>query len=164
MVKFGEDGRLGVYTAAVEYGQGLVNMAAQIAAEELGVPLAQVDVVWGDTESGLEAGSTSASRQTYFTGNAVRIAASELRGQVLDIAGKMLHVHPNELVLADGNVIGRFDPSLKRPIAEVVEAGRKRGHSLEASGIFKPRTVCEDFGTGQSPLAFDDESTPVQIR
>jgi CO/xanthine dehydrogenase Mo-binding subunit len=154
MVKFEKNGRLGVYTAAVEYGQGLVNMAAQIAAEELGVPLAQVDVVWGDTESGLEAGSTSASRQTYFTGNAVRIAASELRGQVLDIAGKMLHVHPNELVLADGNVIGRFDPSLKRPIAEVVEAGRKRGHSLEASGIFKPRTVCEDFGTGQSPLAF----------
>ncbi|MBN2560767.1 MAG: xanthine dehydrogenase family protein molybdopterin-binding subunit [Phycisphaerae bacterium] len=153
-VKFEDDGRLCVYTGGVEYGQGLVNVVSQIAAEELGLPLARVDVVWGDTGRTLESGSTSATRQTYFTGNAVRIAASELREQVLDIAGKMLHVHPHELELADRKVAGRFDSSLVLPIEEAVEAGRKRGHSLEGSGIFKPRTVCEDFDTGQSPRAF----------
>lgn len=153
-VRFNQGNRLEVLTGGVEYGQGLLNVVAQLAAEELGMPMTQVDVVWADTQRTLEAGSTSASRQTYFTGNAVRIAASELREQVLDIAGQMLHVHPHELTLSNGRVLGRFDASLNAAITEVVEAGRKRRHSLEASGIFKPRTVCEDFETGQSPLAF----------
>jgi len=153
-VKFEKDGRLGVYTGGVEYGQGLVNVVGQIAAEALGLPLSQVDVVWGDTGRTQESGSTSATRQTYFTGNAVKIAASELREQLLDIAGKTLHVHPHELHLVDGKVAGRFDPSLELPVSEAIEAGRRRGYSLKGSGIFKPRTVCEDFDTGQSHRAF----------
>jgi CO/xanthine dehydrogenase Mo-binding subunit len=179
-VKFGKDGRLGVYTGGVEFGQGLLNVVGQIAAEELGLPLSQVDVIWGDSR-GAESGSTSATRQTYFTGNAVRIAASELREQVLDIAGKMLKVHPHELRLAAGKVVGkaagaripsrtcrnvetakrrkpkaesRNPKSTILAVEEVVAAGRERGYSLEGTGIFKPRTVCEDFETGQSPRAF----------
>lgn len=154
VVKFGAGGRLEVYTGGVEYGQGLLNMAGQVAAEELGVPFGQVEVIWADTGRTLESGSSSATRQTYFTGNAVKIAASELREQVLDIAGKMLHVHPHELDLHDGKVVGRFERSIVLPMAQVIEEGRKRKYSLEASGIFKPRTVCEDFETGQSPRSF----------
>ena len=153
-VRFSKDNRLEVLTGGVEYGQGLVNVVAQIAAEALGVPIAQVDVVWADTGRTLESGSSSASRQTYFTGNAVRLAAGELREQVLDIAGQILSVHPSELNLVDGEIVGRFDPALKAPLAKVLAAGRRRRHSLEGSGIFKPRTVCEDFETGQSQLAF----------
>ena len=153
-VKFNAAGRVEVYTGGVEYGQGLLNMAAQITAEELGVPLSQVDVIWADTGRTLESGSSSATRQTYFTGNAVKIAASELREQVLDIAGKLLHVHPHELDLHEGKAKGRFNPELVVPIKQIVEEGRKRQYSLEANGIFKPRTVCEDYDTGQSPRSF----------
>ncbi|HVP11603.1 MAG TPA: xanthine dehydrogenase family protein molybdopterin-binding subunit [Phycisphaerae bacterium] len=153
-VKFSSNDRLEVWTGGVEYGQGLLNMVGQIAAEELGVPMSQVDVVWADTARTKEAGSTSATRQTYFTGNAVKIAACELRDQVLDIAGKILHVHPNELDLKRGKAIGRFNQDLEAPLADILAAGRKRGYSLEGNGIFRPRTVCEDFDTGQSPLAF----------
>jgi CO/xanthine dehydrogenase Mo-binding subunit len=153
-VKFGKEDRLEVWTGGVEYGQGLLNVVAQIAAEEVGVPMSRVDVIWADTGRTLEAGSTSATRQTYFTGNAVKIAASELREQLLDIAGKMLRVHPHELDLKDGKAIGRFDPDLQLALPAILAAGRKRGFSLEGAGIFKPRTVCEDFETGQSPRAF----------
>lgn len=153
-VKFAETGRLEVYTGGVEYGQGLLNMVAQIAAEELGVPATQVDVIWADTERTQESGSSSATRQTYFTGGAVKIAASELREQVLDIAAKLLKVHPHELELHDGRAVGRFDRKLELSIADILTAGRKRGYTLESSGIFKPRTVCEDFETGQSPRSF----------
>jgi len=153
-VKFNAAGRVEVYTGAVEYGQGLLNMAAQITAEELGVPFSQVDVIWADTGRTQESGSSSATRQTYFTGNAVKIAASELREQVLDIAGKLLNVHPHELDLHDGKAVGRFDPALVAPIAQIVAEGRKREYPLEANGIFKPRTVCEDYETGQSPRSF----------
>lgn len=154
IVKFNAAGRLEVYTGGVEYGQGLLNMAGQIAAEELGVPFSQVDVIWADTGRTLESGSSSATRQTYFTGNAVRIAASELREQVLDIAGKLLAVHPHELDLHDGKVVGRYNGKLVIPIEKVLEEGRKRKYSLEATGIFKPRTVCENYDTGQSPRSF----------
>ena len=153
-VRFNAEGRLEVYTGGVEYGQGLLNMAGQIAAEELGMPFEQVDVVWADTGRTQESGSSSATRQTYFTGNAVKIAASELREEVLDIAGKLLNVHPHELDLTDGDIKGRFDPSIVLPIGNILKAGRERGYELEGTGIFKPRTVCEDFDTGQSPRAF----------
>lgn len=153
-VKFSKTGRLEVYTGGVEYGQGLLNVVAQIAAEDLGMPMSELDVIWADTGRTRESGSSSATRQTYFTGNAVKIAASELREEVLDIAGKMLHVHPHELDLRDGKIVGRFDATLECAIREVVEAGFKRGYKLEGEGIFKPRTVCEDFETGQSPRSF----------
>jgi len=153
-VRFNEAGRVEVYTGGVEYGQGLLNMAGQIAAEELGMPMAQVEVIWADTGRTYESGSSSATRQTYFTGNAVRIAASELREEVLDIAGRLLKVHPHELDIRDGRIIGRFDAALGASLADVLAAGRQRGYRLEASGIFKPRTVCEDYETGQSPRSF----------
>jgi len=154
VVRFTQEGRLEVATGGVEYGQGLLNMAGQIAAEELGVPMERVDVVWADTGRTLESGSSSATRQTYFTGNAVKIAASELREQVLDIASKLLHVHPHELDMRDGRIVGRFDSALNEELERVLSAGRERGHSLSAEGIFKPRTVCEDYDTGQSPRSF----------
>ncbi|MCK6455190.1 MAG: xanthine dehydrogenase family protein molybdopterin-binding subunit [Phycisphaerae bacterium] len=149
-----DQGRIQVFTGGVEYGQGLITMAAQVAAEELGVSVRETDVVWADTEQTFESGSSSATRQTYFTGNAIRLAASELKEQLLDIASKLLGVHPHELELRDGCVVGRFDPARSVPLAEVVAQGRARGYSLEATALFKPRTVCEDFDTGQSPRAF----------
>ena len=179
-VRFSKQDRLEVYTGGVEYGQGLLNMVGQIAAEELGLTMNDVDVVWADTGKTQESGSSSATRQTFFTGNAVKIAASELREEVLDIAGKLLHVHPHELDIvnglssheaafgegdasekcrraandADARIVGRFDPHLVVPLKDVLKAGRDRGYALERSGIFKPRTVCEDFDTGQSPRSF----------
>lgn len=153
-VKFAANGRLEVYTGGVEYGQGLITIMAQIAAEELGLTTNEVDVVWADTGRTQESGSSSATRQTYFTGNAVKIAASELREQVLDVASKLLNVHPHELDIVGGFVVGRFDPSIKRALQEIVSAARERGLPLSGEGIFKPRTVCEDFDTGQSPRSF----------
>ncbi len=153
-VRFSKEGRLEVCTGGVEYGQGLLNMVGQIAAEECGVPMSRVDVIWADTGRTQESGSSSATRQTYFTGNAVRIAASELREQVLDVAGKLLHVHPHELDIREGRIVGRFDSKLGSSLDDVLAEGRRRGHALEASGIVKPRTVCEDFETGQSPRSF----------
>jgi CO/xanthine dehydrogenase Mo-binding subunit len=153
-VRFSENGTLEVYTGGVEYGQGLLNVVGQIAAEELGVQMPLVNVIWADTERTFESGSSSATRQTYFTGSAVKIAASELREQVLDIAGKLLATHPHELDLSQACAVGRYNPKLRATLPEILREGRKRGYSLEATGIFKPRTVCEDYDTGQSPRSF----------
>ncbi|MBV9384573.1 MAG: xanthine dehydrogenase subunit D [Streptosporangiaceae bacterium] len=73
-----------VHTAAAEVGQGLVTVLEQIVRSELGVE--RVAVLPADTTIG-SAGSSSASRQTYVTGGAVRAACAEVRSQLLARAG-----------------------------------------------------------------------------
>lgn len=73
-----------VHTAAAEVGQGLVTVMAQIARTELGV--ANVTMAPADTSVG-SAGSSSASRQTYVTGGAVKAACEAVRARVLKLAG-----------------------------------------------------------------------------
>jgi xanthine dehydrogenase D subunit len=93
-----------VRTAAAEIGQGLVTVCAQVAATELGV--ADVTVREADTSVG-SAGSSSASRQTYCTGGAVRQASRAVRdlllGRCVERLG--LAVDPAVLELRDGHVV-----------------------------------------------------------
>src|SRR4029077_19215253 len=77
--------RAEVHTAAAEVGQGLVTVQQQIAGTELGVT--DVVVVNADTRVG-SAGSSSASRQTYVTGGAVKAASEAVRQRVLELAEK----------------------------------------------------------------------------
>jgi xanthine dehydrogenase D subunit len=76
-----------VHTAAAEVGQGLVTLQAQIARTELGV--SRVTIPPADTSVG-SAGSSSASRQSYVTGGAVRAACEAVRADVLKLAGERL--------------------------------------------------------------------------
>ena len=80
--------RVEVHTAAAEVGQGVVTIQAQIAGTELGV--SDVVVLNADTNVG-SAGSSSASRQTYVTGGAVKAASEAVRQRVLELAESELH-------------------------------------------------------------------------
>ncbi len=73
-----------VFTAAAEVGQGLVTLLAQIVRTELGVQ--RVTILPADTQIG-SAGSTSASRQTYVTGGAVKAASEAVRARLTERAG-----------------------------------------------------------------------------
>jgi CO/xanthine dehydrogenase Mo-binding subunit len=88
-----------VHTAAAEVGQGLVTIEGQIARTELGV--ARVVVLPADTGVG-SAGSSSASRQTWMTGGAVKYACDAVRERVLLLAAE--HLGDAALVLAGGEV------------------------------------------------------------
>ncbi|MER6913413.1 molybdopterin cofactor-binding domain-containing protein [Streptomyces sp. NPDC000594] len=96
-----------VYTAMAEVGQGGVTVHAQIARTELGV--AQVTVRPADTGIG-SAGGTSASRQTYVTGGAIKHACEVVRERLLEL-GRRTHGHHHPawagagLLLADGRVV-----------------------------------------------------------
>ena len=90
-----------VHTAAAEVGQGLVTIEQQICRTELGVR--QVVVVPKDTAVG-SAGSTSASRQTYVTGGAVKAACEQVREQLFDLVRQRLEQPGIALQLANGQV------------------------------------------------------------
>ncbi|MFG2039375.1 xanthine dehydrogenase subunit D [Dactylosporangium sp. NPDC048998] len=109
-----------VHTAAAEVGQGLVTVQAQIARTELGVD--RVTVATADTSVG-SAGSSSASRQTYVTGGAVKAACEAVRDEVLSragIAGGRLA--GGKLLTASGEVVADLAAVLgDRPVERTVE-------------------------------------------
>jgi xanthine dehydrogenase D subunit len=91
-----------VHTAAAEVGQGLITVQAQIARTELGIE--RVVVLPADTQVG-SAGSSSASRQTWMTGGAVKAACEAVRSRVLELAAGKLGIPAAELSLAGGAVV-----------------------------------------------------------
>ena len=154
-VRFNEKNEVEVYSGAVEVGQGLINMALQIAAHSLGVEPERVHVILADTALTPEAGSSSATRQTYFTGSAVKLACDELRERLLDVAGIYLGVHPSEIKIENGQVFTtKSQPPKKISLDALLDAARERGIDLEAQSLFKPPTIREREDTGLSPKAF----------
>jgi xanthine dehydrogenase D subunit len=91
-----------VHTAAAEVGQGLVTLKAQIARTELGVT--RVTIQPADTSVG-SAGSSSASRQSYMTGGAVRAACQAVRDEVFRLAARRLETVSDDLSLTGGKVV-----------------------------------------------------------
>src|SRR3712207_3135280 len=91
-----------VHTAAAEVGQGLVTIQAQIARTELGVE--RVSVLPADTRVG-SSGSSSASRQTYMTGGAVKLACEAVRERLFERVREDLGESPEDLEIRGENVV-----------------------------------------------------------
>jgi OHCU decarboxylase len=109
-----------VHTAAAEVGQGIVTVQAQIARTELGVE--RVVVVDADTRVG-SAGSSSASRQTYVTGGAVKAACEAVREKLVALAAERGVAGEAAAVLEPGEAL-----------EETVEWRHKPTHPLDADG------------------------------
>ena len=80
------DGRVSLFQGAVDIGQGSNTVIAQIFAESLGASLSAVDLLSPDTDTTPDCGKTSASRQTFVTGNAARRAGEAMRRELLRFA------------------------------------------------------------------------------
>jgi len=138
-----------VHTAAAEVGQGVVTVQAQIARTELGVE--RVVVQPADTQVG-SAGSSSASRQTWMTGGAVKAACEAVRARVLSLAASRLGRGADELALSGGQVVARSTPG--DPLMamadllgdEVVEETREYHH--------RPAMPLGANGQGEAHVAF----------
>lgn len=118
------DGRAIVRAGAAEIGQGLPTVLAQIVTEELGVPYECVDVLLSDTDLTPDGQATTASRQTYVTGNAARHASQQVRGLLSQTAAEMLDASPDSLVFADGYVSSNGH---RVTLSQVAEQARREG-------------------------------------
>jgi CO/xanthine dehydrogenase Mo-binding subunit len=98
------DGTVTVATGLSSQGQGHETMLAQIAGDELGVPIERIRVTTGDTRRiGFGVG-TFASRTAVVSGNAVQKAAAEVRRQAAELAARLLEADPEDIEFADGRV------------------------------------------------------------
>lgn len=138
-----EDGLIGFHLGACEIGQGSDTVLMQILLEALGIEPKSAVLVRGDTEASLDAGSTSASRQTYITGRAVFDAAMKLRSY-LDKKG--------------------FYKG--RDLKDIYQEASKEG-MLRFDGFFDPPTTPLDPNTGQgipyATYAFATHMTQVEV-
>jgi carbon-monoxide dehydrogenase large subunit len=105
IVRVGRSGRISVYTGAAPMGQSTKTMLAQIAADELGVRPADINVVAGDTGYVAMGHGGFASRQTINAGSSAHIAAKAVRDKALKVAADVLGVAVDTLALQDGRVI-----------------------------------------------------------
>jgi CO/xanthine dehydrogenase Mo-binding subunit len=103
-IRIGADGDATVCTGKVELGQGIVTALAQIAAEELDLPLARVHMISGDTARTPNEGVTAGSQSIEFSGTALRLAGAEVRAILLDAAATKFTVAPDTLTVSDGTI------------------------------------------------------------
>src|SRR5437016_10077910 len=87
-IRIGADGNATVCTGKVELGQGIVTALAQIAAEELDLPLARVKMISGDTGQTPNEGQTAGSQSVEQSGTALRFAGAEARSILIELAAK----------------------------------------------------------------------------
>ena len=129
-VGFEMDGSLVVRCGVPDVGGGQASSLCQIAAEILGVSLERVSVHISDSALTPLAGTTTASRQLYMSGNAVLKASRELREQLLGVAVTMLGADAGALTMADDLVRGPGGRTLALPdlLRQCARAGVPRGH------------------------------------
>ncbi len=143
------EGGLTLYTGCADIGQGSTTVLTQIAAQVLGISPEDLRTVVGDTAYTSNAGATSASRQTYISGNAVKDAAKKLADVLLTQGVDLLKRPKTELVLADGHVVDYKNPNHRVSFSKIAARATKRGIPLRWQGYFDPPTVPLDPETGK---------------
>ena len=104
IVRLHYDGSVSVLVGTTDMGQGSRTVLGQVAAHELAVPVDAVRVVLGDTSVVPFDTSTSASRSSVFSGNAIRLACEDLCAQLRSLAAELYGVAEEEVALEDGRV------------------------------------------------------------
>lgn len=103
-IKLNEDSSLSIYCGTVEMGQGSETVLAQIAGEELGIPLRQIQVLGVDTDVVPYDLTTSSSRSTFHMGKAVQFAARDILRQLKEIVVEEYGVPADQVSFANGKV------------------------------------------------------------
>lgn len=148
-VKIYPDGAATVQIGLVDTGQGAKTVMAQIAAETLGMPLGDITVVCGDTDTDPYDLGCVASRGTYTNGNAVKLAATAAKQRILEVAAEKLSVSADALETANGKVYVKEFPEKSIPISEAATISYHHGKPISEVATFNPPNTALDPETGQ---------------
>jgi CO/xanthine dehydrogenase Mo-binding subunit len=133
-----------VRTSSADMGQGLSVVLAQVAAEELGMPVERVRVLLSDTDLTPDGGPTTASRQTYVSGNAARHAAITMRDALTAVAAERMSVPPDQIRFEGGRV--RYNGSSVE-LGQIVTWMHEQGQEAKVRYTYDaPQT--QPLGTG----------------
>ncbi len=169
-VRVEQGGDVMVYTGSSPHGQGEETTFAQIVADEFTIPVDNILVVHGDTNSTPEGRGTYGSRTTAVGGSAVFTAAQRLKEKMKQIAANMLEANVSDVNLEDGkfSVAGTQKSvafgevaaaaNLSNTLAPGIEPG------LETTVFWEPEACVFPFGTHICVVDIDKETGEAQIR
>lgn len=135
------DTTVNVTVGAADIGQGSSTMAASVAAETLGLAYEDIHVTWADTMYAPEGGATSASRQTFITGNAVKNACTQALGELKRTASEKLNVPEEDLIFRNREIYSSKDESVKMTYPELMAAMKYEGRLAVGAGYYNPKTT-----------------------
>ena len=139
------DGRLMLYNGAVDIGQGTYTIMPQICAQALGLPVALFDQICADTALTEDAGKSSASRQTFVSGNAARFAGADLRRQIC----AHLQIDPQASLSLEGSVLRAQHRGVSASVDLATLSADANGDVWTGRGYFDPPTVpLDEHGQG----------------
>jgi len=166
-------GKVTVHTGIMSIGQGAQTALSQIAADALGVPLEDVRVLYGDTDTSPYSGLASvASRGTTVGGAAILMACEPLTAKLKLIASNRLEVSPDDIDIRAGRVNVSGVPGKSVPISEIARAAYFRGPDLPTGvkpglsneEVYDPPAVAFAYGTHACVVEVDPETGFVEVQ
>ena len=170
LVRVHPTGKVTVYTGTHSHGQGHETTFAQIAADELGVSLEDVEVVHGDTGQIPFGMGTYGSRSAAVGGSALVMALGKVKEKARKIAAHLLEAAEADVELQEGRFVVRGVPGRSLGLAEValqaylahnLPPGTEPG--LEATAFYDPQNFTFPFGTHVAVVEVDAETGQVTL-
>jgi CO/xanthine dehydrogenase Mo-binding subunit len=170
-------GLVTVITGSTDLGTGSDTAIAQIVAEELGIPVQNVRVVNDDASIRPWDVGTHASRATFVAGNSALLAARKAKEIILNAAAEVLNTSIRSIVVENGMVYDRENPSKRIEFDKLVRRihFREGGTNIVVSAFYDPPTVMQDeswrgnisaayvFGAQAALVEVDQETGEVKV-
>jgi aerobic carbon-monoxide dehydrogenase large subunit len=169
-VRVEQSGTVMVYTGSSPHGQGEETSFAQIVAEEFGIPIDNVLVMHGDTDSTPEGRGTYGSRTLAVGGSAVFTAVQRLKEKMKLIASHILEASPSDVTLEDGKFFVSGSPQKSVSFTEVATTANLSNTlapgiepGLETTVFWEPEACVFPFGTHICTVEIDKDTGDVEI-
>jgi carbon-monoxide dehydrogenase large subunit len=171
VVRVHPTGKVTVLTGINPQGQGELTTFAQLVNSELGVPIDDVEIIYGDTDRVPFGWGTYGSRSTPVGGSALVFAARKVRDKMITIGAHLLEVSPEEVVFDQGNVHVKGAPDRVKTFGEVALAAYTAWNmpagvtpGLEETYFFDPISNTFPFGAHVCVVEIDRDSGKAEVR
>ena len=172
VVKMNDDGTVTLLTGALDIGQGAETILCQIVAEELKVPVEEIQVIAADTETTPVDIGAWISGGAYVSGNATREAATEVRKKLLDIGAEEMEANAEDLVLENKSIYVKGSPEQRLTFTKLVAASiqKHRGDPIIGQGHWRTMrdepfhpSLATTKGRWSENYAFDAQIAEVEV-
>ena len=169
-VRVDASARVTVITGSSPHGQGHETTFAQIAADQLGIPLSDVDLMYGDTSVIPQGMGTWGSRSLVVGGSAVAVASQRIVAKATEVAAGLLQIDPEFVVLEDGRFFSEDIPDRHVTWQDVANSAygaagppRELERGLEAKVYWEPPDYTYPFSANVAVVRIDKDTGEVTV-
>ena len=170
-VRFHPTGKVNVMIGTSPHGQGEETTFAQVIADELGVPVDDIEVLHGDTDNTPMGWGTYGSRTTAVSGAAVTLSARKIKDKARELAAHLLEASADDVEYSDGRFFVRGSPNRAQTIQDIalmanvawnMPQGMEPG--LEATTFYDPPNFTYPFGAHVAVVEVDVNRGAIDLK